>query len=132
MQAPGARVQNGVLMSRDYDEYTGPPPRRWAPWVLLALLAVALPAAVVAGTADSPLGAVLAILAGATMFAQVVEALRAGHVFGISPQAWPPRITRRRTPVTFWLFVAVYTLLALLFAGMGVVIGWPPLRSAFE
>ena len=109
-------------VAAEHREYiTGPPPRRWAPWIFAALLAIAIVAAMVDDDGNPPWAGLLALLVGATMFGQLVGVLRTGTVFGIFSGAWPPNITRRSYPVIFWLWVALCALLGLVFLVLGVV-----------
>jgi peptidoglycan/LPS O-acetylase OafA/YrhL len=108
-------------VSAEHREYTGPPPRRWAPWIFAALLAIAIVAAVVDDDGNPPLAGPLALLVGATMFGQLVGALRTGTLFGIFSASWPPHVTRRSYPVIFWFGVVLYAVVGLVFLVLGVV-----------
>lgn len=108
-------------------------PGRWAPWIFAASLVFALVAVLAGGDGESPIVRALAVVVSATIFAQVVEAVRTGHLFQMFPSGRPPRVTRRSYPAIFWVCTLLYALLGLVFLALGVVVlSTPPISAVGE
>lgn len=94
-------------------------------------MALALAVAWVNDDEDSVLAGPLALLFGAAIAAQAVDALRTGTLIGIFPNKWPIEACRRAEPISFWCCTVLYALMGLMFFGLGVMLTFEALVSVF-
>jgi hypothetical protein len=103
---------------------TGPTRRRLTPWLWVILMLVAAGSWYVANR--EPWIGPIFILAGATIAAQGVDALRTGRLIGRFPNSWPVEAEREGEPISFWALTLVYLATGVGFAvaGAAITFGW--------